>query len=293
MQAMTEKAMIHVDMIEKVMIGTVLCYHPVIIDMATIDKVITGQDLIGLGYKVRSVRHEATTNASGEFTLEDVPVAGRLTIVARLGERLSEPVSLPIDSGTANDLSPIKLVLPALQDRRTVTLRGTVRLPDGRPAARTTVAAGGVVTQTKNDGSYELAVENTVEVLGAVRSGIGFTTLALDELIMGGNEVLCPDLLLRANPLAIEGIVLGPDETPLANARVWIGAATKLPGLKQSLEDLAVGRTSGYVETNDSGEFVLDGLNTGDYTLWVRSSGRDVPMDPIAAGTTGVVLRLR
>ena len=67
----------------------------------------------------------------------------------------------------------------------------------------------------------------------------------------------------------------------------------RVEGLRQGLEDLGAGRTSGYVETDAFGRFTLDGLLDRPYEITARLNGREITSDPVDAGTTDLVLELR
>jgi len=108
-------------------------------------------------------------------------------------------------------------------------------------------------------------------------------------------------LWLGAESRSLSGFVHGPDGAPFAGAEVWIDDPTFVCGteggfatLEGEMRGASDGERHAPVTSAEDGSFVLDGLASRNYRVAAMdpSTLQIVRMEPIAAGSTGVVLDL-
>jgi len=246
---------------------------------------------------------EQRTDAQGAFRLVAVGfVEGAELVVRRSGFELGRFPLPPLSRGG------LELVLaPLAASARTV--RGLVLDASGAPAPGAAVSAGDEWVRAGSDGRFVLALapgEDNAR-LRALRPGSLPAEESLEALLPAREVVL----RLGSAPFSIEGLVLAPDGTPLAGARVWTSALTPFGWSLQSAgEDWFLWQTSveallsgqggvadGVVSaiTDEQGRFELAGLLERPYALFALDPRTLDGCGPqaLAAGERGVRLHLR
>jgi len=196
------------------------------------------------------------------------------------------------------------------QDAAEHALAGTVRLPDGGPAAFAHVSTGRKTAKADAGGAFELELDpdEQPERIQAVLAGHLPTELSLRGLSEPARHELV--LVLGDAALEIRGRVVDAEGSPVATAGVWtkdgeyFGEVTKELGqvsfmLGYDTEDLIAdtlpGESGGRRATADeAGGFRLRGLLARRYGLYVldpRTRAVAGPFD-VAAGADGIELTL-
>jgi RNA polymerase sigma-70 factor (ECF subfamily) len=247
---------------------------------------------------------EATTDASGRFTLPGVPRVPDAKLVAELdgyqtwSSRLDEIQGMPI---------VITLLKPGVTAS---AIAGRVVDAAKQPVEGAHVAFGIETARTEADGSFRFALDNPNGLnarLGSAATDLraaspGFLPAVYEPPLEGGKPSwpAFVELELGVPTLAIEGKVVDHEGRARAGLMVWLADSTTFglvgDGVVQ-LESLLAGSPRGswrVIETSDGGHFRIEGLLDRPYTLeamepetLLRTRETDVP-----AGTTGVVLRM-
>lgn len=230
-----------------------------------------------LGFSVQS-------DSDGRFVFADPPAVLGLSIEANANgfASLRRDIGI-VEAGSI--VGPIELILEA-----EITLRGTVRDPDGRPLAgvalELSVAEGApgtlanaIATARTNDaGSYEVRGLRR-QLYRVLASKEGFVPQLQQKTLFA--VTLKPestlDLMLEPAVASVKGRVLDDADTPIPGATVT------------AVSEPHVVRTT----TSSTGEFELKGLGRGSYHATAQSGGfHPSAARDIHGGEQDVVLRV-
>ncbi len=242
------------------------------------------------------VPRSTRTDASGRFAFVQAPrvPSARLTCAAEGFLAYDEPLPL-----VADDRLVIALERPALQG---TLLTGRVVAPGGAPVPDAKVSLGIDVRTTDERGefSFDLAAPRSfnrafgemLELHAGTRPATPGSLLAVASGRLPATyeaprnpdgEPVWPEfvtLVLGDEPRSIAGTVVDVDGGPVAGARVWLNDPTFFGGIGDAasgerpdmihVETLLRGegdRFWNFVETDERGEFRLEGLLDRDYTV--------------------------
>jgi RNA polymerase sigma-70 factor (ECF subfamily) len=167
----------------------------------------------------------------------------------------------------------------------------------GRPIDGARVWFGRESMKCDGSGRFSFAVTDPQAQYALTAVAKGYALAQIDAL---GGELLRDAaagrdlvLMLRDKLQTIRGFVLGPDGRPLEGARVGLLDPTLLDITFQGVE-AGLGGFSGGVACGADGAFEIGGLSPRGYRLAAidPSTGAVVHGSSVAAGSTGVVLRL-
>lgn len=269
---------------------------------------------------------EATSEDGGRFTLPETPfVSGALLHASHPGY---QPLTLELEN-VSNENLQLELTRPEIPEER--ALRGVVLREDGTPATEAHVALGAATVPTNRTGEFVIDLGRTLSgnQLIAIEKGSRPALLELSGPPWDSplEEVI---LQLGPEPLRVEGIVLGADDQPVADAKVWIADGTSFgvlgnvplqreammagaPLPKEGIDFLGTAPNEdgndnfgnhmplqapnailNYVTTDAEGRFELPGLDDRTYTLHALGPnlGSGVIVPEVRAGQTGLTLRM-
>lgn len=224
----------------------------------------------------------------GRFAFERLPRLTKDTLIASADGYESASLESPLIDTL--DLRLVLKRLPPESDKP--ALRGIVLHADGSPAAGAGVYLGQDLTQSGDDGRFELLLSccHDGKPLVALLRGVQPAMIA----DFGKSKTPAQEnivLRLGAPTLAIRGRVVGAKGKPIARAHVQLFDGTAFSNMQCYAEDANEGRSRVGVLTNAGGEFELGGLSERAYRIlawWDESNV--VISDPIPAGSTDVVL---
>ena len=165
-------------------------------------------------------------------------------------------------------------VVPASAAERPTIIKGHVYSVSGKPLAGVSVEAlphqseqGGTSDTTSKTGRFEIHVEfdggkYDIRAYAKARSGYANSAKASVVSVKTGKSVKVNKRLEKA--ATISGSAVNPDGTPAAGVTVLVGY------VPYSGED-AEYDAKGYATTNKNGEYSLEGLNSGDWTVFFRT----------------------
>ena len=198
----------------------------------------------------------ATTDAEGEYTIEDVEEGSYDLVASAEGYEDSDPVTVPVGEG--EDVTDVDFALEALPG----SISGTVE-SDGSPLEGAIVTANGLSTETASNGSYTI-----------VDVPPGDYTVTADHedheadsqpvSVGPGDDVTGVDFDLEPLPGSISGTVLGDGE-PLEGATVTANGHS--------------------TQTEADGSYTISDLAPDTYTVTASHEGyeadsQDVPVGP-------------
>jgi hypothetical protein len=228
-----------------------------------------GDDILAGDKDAVSIAKARTeSDATGAFMLRDVPV-GEFEISAMAKDGKSGKVTITVNGGDQSGI-----VIP-LSPRASVS--GRVIDSNGRPVAgvyvfnyRTDVP---LLVRMRRDGIYRGATTGADGSFRIVGLDAGTWLLSVDDAkgiaeakslevdLSDGAERTGITLSVPASDEQIHGTVLGPDRKPVVGADVR--AMREVPG--KDRQQYIPRRDS--VRTNEAGNFVIDKLRAGTYTL--------------------------
>jgi protocatechuate 3,4-dioxygenase beta subunit len=246
----------------------------------------------------RQTRIDRTsTDAAGKFELTRL-IAGKLTLTARhpdVGVGKWGPEELPPAD------APVTVKLSAAG-----AVAGVVKFEDGKPAARAMVFA----QPTEMGPMFGPPQQATTDEAGRFRIGglepKGYRIMARradnfmggtprsrqDVTLAAGEEKSGLELLLPAGGKRIAGRVLSAEGKPVSGALVSAGMEKDGFAFRQPVREGGFGGALQSVSDAD-GNFALDDLQEGKYTLWAADSVHaDGEVKGVAAGTTDVSIKL-
>jgi hypothetical protein len=232
---------------------------------ATVSGVVsatTGAVVQGATVKIGSAT--ATTNAEGEFELQNLPVGNAtITTTATGFDPRSESVSLAAGSNTHDVV---------LAPTPTASVSGAVSASTGGVIAGATVEVGSATATSGADGRYEFA-SLPVGNATIVTSAPGFDEVSVSISLVAGPNV--HDVVLTLTPTAtVSGVVTSTTGAVIAGASVTIENITATTGAdgQFELQNVPVGHvTLGASATGYAPQQVFlnlaEGANTQDVVL--------------------------
>jgi protocatechuate 3,4-dioxygenase beta subunit len=261
------------------------------------DAAITGFVEAAAASERRMMIDRTTSDAEGKFELRRL-ASGSLTVFARHAARGAArrgPEEIPRDPG------PITLRLSP-----GASIAGTVTFEDGTPAPRVHVSqviqAGGPMFRppeqatTDDGGRFKLTgLEAGAHVLLARRNEMtgGASARSYQNVTLAaGEERTDVTLVVSAGGKRIAGRVVRPDGRGAPGVTVSAGLERDGFAFRLPMRDGTVA-SANYAVTDGDGNFVVEDLEVGLYTLWASDSAHaDAEVKGIPAGRGGVAVRL-
>ena len=229
-----------------------------------------------------------SVDAQGRFAFERLPRLTKDTLIASADGYESASLESPLI-----DTLDLRIVLKRrAPESDKPALRGIVLHADGSPAAGAGVYLGQDLTQSGDDGRFELLLSccHDGKPLVALLRGVQPAMIA----DFGKSKTPAQEnivLQLGAPTLAIRGRVVDAKSKPIARAHVQLFDGTAFSNMQCYAEDANEGRSRVGVLTNAGGEFELGGLSERAYRILAWWDDSNVVIsDPIPAGSTDVVL---
>ncbi len=226
----------------------------------------------------------ATTGVSGTYEIEGPEGPAEIRVQNGMGFWAEE------ERVQAVHLDPARPALvPDLKTRRLPTVRGTVFLPDGKPAGRAMVAppdsSSGPAILADAAGRFELPLQRREPFLAVTASHLTKPLSGGDSILFEDrthNDRISYECLERGRKLRIQlqpeseirGTVLGDDGKPREGLRVWLDAISEAEG------GWSTGSWAGSCLTDRQGRYRFPGLNRWCHyrvTLDPRSSDPNAP----------------
>jgi len=235
------------------------------------------------------------SDAAGRFELPRVPVVTDSreadSFVAKRGFQTAHP-ALP----RTGDEDLVVVLHPSEEESpRLVT--GIVRAPWGAPVAGAEVTYARQRTLSKEDGSFDLPVDQIYEDMALRATHRDHQPGAWEdlwqELLDSQADVEGVVLVLGPAPLSIQGQVLDEKGRPARGFQVSLEDGTPLGALGEWAELRPHLADAPGVSTDDAGRFHLPGLFDRDYRVraWQADTGLVLVSAAVPAGTTDLVLR--
>jgi len=180
-----------------------------------------------------------------------------------------------------------------IQMEEGMRVSGSLRLPDGQPAARVVLTlAGGVEPVTDaatKQGRFDFGGLDPAANLWIVVLGDGFAPLLHGPLELGAQSIDGLDLRLQAGQ-TIAGTVQSADGAPVEGARVSLQRLDLPAGLPEGMPPAALGQAGSL--TGSGGDFSFVGLAAGRYRIAARAPDGRAQEIESAAGAQGIVIKL-
>jgi len=191
------------------------------------------------------------------------PVACRSSVALRHRGRIGVAAALLCGVVAAG---AVHVTLVAQESPRVSTITGTVRMPDGTPAAGCEVRAvyqdmtsrdwHNADGRTGDDGSFGLALQDPIPAADVIARRDGYA-LAFAQAEPGGHV----ELQFAAKPQSITGTVRDPDGFPLEGAKVYVPEILVMRGADR-VGSVHLGYDDPWVAdtTDEEGRYELTGL---------------------------------
>ncbi|MHC5210551.1 MAG: carboxypeptidase regulatory-like domain-containing protein [Planctomycetota bacterium] len=151
-------------------------------------------------------------------------------------------------------------------------------MDDNRERRSTTDERGAFRVEGLHDGSYRAALDQD-----------GYRPVTSDSLAVRAGQEAGGVELVADEGLVLEGRVVANDDSPVPDARLVAGRKPAMFDMSGAV-DRALRRSG---RTDEDGHFRIAGLEEGSVRLEVRASGLLPAREEVAAGTEGLVVRMR
>jgi hypothetical protein len=239
----------------------------------------------------------ATTDAAGKFQLDRL-VPGKLTLTAKHADQGNARLG-PEDTESMARNASLTLRLETWG-----AVSGTVKFPDGAPAAGVIVVAQPMGKMVFGPNDQAITDEGGRYRLGGLDKG-QFMVTARRENVMNitagmrqeltlemGEQKTGVDLTVPAGGKRISGKVLGPDGKAASGAVVTLAAERGGFAFRMPLRE--GGPSVPQAISDADGAFTLEDLPEGQFTLWASDpTHADGEQKGVSAGATGVTVRLQ
>ncbi|MEM7163823.1 MAG: sigma-70 family RNA polymerase sigma factor [Planctomycetota bacterium] len=238
-----------------------------------------------------------SADSEGNFTLRSYPAfVGANLSIKHAGYKPHWVQIAAIDSDS------IDVVLERAERPAKKLVLGVVLLADGSPATAASIHFGNNKTTVDEDGSFEFLprgmINDATPLVAIIPERAPVILQNFGKTWKQGSAADPLEITAGAEPLAIEGVVLGSNGEPAAGWVVRLADATEIsighyPATYA--EGLASGRHSNLdIYTDVNGSFQIAGLIDRSYRIFAYQEGTllSIRSEPIAAGTNDAVLQL-